>query len=124
MNYQSIDLPAVCFVEKCEEFREQNSSSVPFWRCYQQRLGFSEKESLALVDITSSFGYKLKTEEHLSDRSCLTCARNFARSRSLNVFPVKNQTFLGSVRVIVDHQQEKAGKAQRKLPAIQGVLWD
>ena len=46
-------------------------------------VSFSEKESLALADITRSFGYKLKTEEHLSDRSCLTCARNFARSTAI-----------------------------------------
>ena len=72
-------------------------------------VSFSETESLALADITRSFGYKLKTEEHLSDRSCLTCARNFASQQrlSLNVFPVKNQMFLGSVRAIVDHQEEK-----------------
>ena len=46
-------------------------------------VSFSETESLALADITRSFGYKLKTEEHLSDRSCLTCARNFARSTAV-----------------------------------------
>lgn len=46
-------------------------------------VSFSEKESLTLADITRSFGYKLKTEEHLSDRSCLTCARNFARSTAI-----------------------------------------
>ena len=72
-------------------------------------VSFSETESLALADITRSFGYKLKTEEHLSDRSCLTCARNFARSTAVIAkrFPVKNQMFLGSVRAIVDHQEEK-----------------
>ena len=43
-------------------------------------VGFSGKESLVLADIARSFGYELKKEEHLSDISCLTCARNFARS--------------------------------------------
>ena len=43
-------------------------------------VGFSGKESLVLADIASSFGYELKKEEHLSDISCLTCARNLARS--------------------------------------------
>ena len=46
-------------------------------------VSFSETESLTLADIARSFGYKLKTEKHLSDRSCLTCARNFARSTAI-----------------------------------------